>query len=702
MRKAISFFVLIAAFLFRAVYAGDGPADGNRIIEKAKEAAKQNRLKAYKLKSYTKSFLNIFDPDKNAYEADAVTLVHSDVYWKGPDHRREIETAYRHIHKPKFFEYDNINFETIDDFSRSSIPVNNTSVVGPLSIGSEKYYLFHLLDSASFNGIPAYRVQIVPKTGHQPLMEGVLTIAADTYRLMAADIAFNKGIKLFPQPHTFTLRQTFSLKDGKYWIPDETHWDLQFDFSLLGRHIKAEWYSISKVYDYEINPVIDRKIFSNRLIEQASDARYKDTTFWNSNQIVPMTTKEEEGFWQLASLQKNKKILYPDLESFELKQRKENIRWGFKILPDFRYNRVEGSFAGGEIQLNNLALKHYVRDLSLKGKFGYGFMDNRYKYSGEFRQALASRIVTVGARYYNDIAYRELTGNVLTNSLSALAYRYDAFNYYYVKGYETFVQVNPRHDFKIEFNYTARADSSAQRNAQYALVNWLYKKFDPVYPVNTGRLRRLSAAATYMFGHGAGIVSREVYWILEGTVEYSDRRLLKSDFNYTKYYVTARFHYPTTRRGSLDGKLFGGYGTHELPQQYLFDLYGGSSPYALKTVDLREAEGNHFQGNYMAALAVEHNFGGELLEYTGLPYLKDGHIDLIPTIGVGYVELSPKTLQQLAYQNIQDLRRPIYEAGFALGDIHRFARVDFSWRLNQRKAGTRNFGVILSVLLQNY
>lgn len=695
-------YVLLIITLVGSVQAGDGPLTAEQIIEKAKEAARQNRLKTYKLRAYTKSFLNTFNKEANAYVAEATTFVHSDIYWRKPNQRREVETAYRHVHKPKFVEYDDFDFGMIDDFSRESIPVNNTSVAGPLSRVAEQYYRYELLDTTRLNGVAAYQIQVIPRSPHQPLMKGVLTITADSYRLIRADITFNEGVKLFPQPRTFTMRQTFALHNGTHWMPDETEWRMHFDFSLMGFAIKADWYSISKVYESEINPKIDDKIFSQRPVEQTSDARYKDSTFWKESQIISMTPEEEEGFRQLATMQENAKIVYPDLQSFDLKQKKENVRWGFKVLPDFRYNRVEGTFVGGEIQLNNMALKQYVRDVSLKAKLGYGFMDDRYKYTGEIRKAFASRTFTIGTRYYDDIAFRETAGNVLTNSLTALAYRYDAFSYYYVNGYESFVQIKPRHNLKMEFNYTDRTDDSTSRNAKYALVNWLYKEFDPVYPINIGRLRRLSASATYMFGHGIGIHSREVYWIMEGTIEHSNRGFLKSDFNFTKYYGTARFHYPTTRRGSLDGKLYAGYGTHELPQQYLFDLYGGSSPYALKTVGLREVEGNHFQGNYMAELAIEHNFGGEILEHTGLPILRDGHIDLIPTFAVGYAEFSKGTFRHLSDQGVQDLHRPIFEAGFALGDIHRFARLDLSWRLNQRQKGTMNFNVLFSVMLQNY
>ncbi|MBL7961583.1 hypothetical protein JNL27_15220, partial [bacterium] len=142
-------------FVSPSAFAGGDSLNADRIIEKVKDASMQARLKSYKLKSYTKSFLTVFNTEKNRNETEAVTLVHSDLYWKKSEQRREIETAYRHIHKPKFVEYDDFDFGMIDDFSQSKITVNNTSVVGPLSKGSEKYYQFQFLDTVIENGLPA-------------------------------------------------------------------------------------------------------------------------------------------------------------------------------------------------------------------------------------------------------------------------------------------------------------------------------------------------------------------------------------------------------------------------------------------------------------------------------------------------------------------------------------------------------------------
>ncbi|HNO11783.1 MAG TPA: hypothetical protein PKI67_12710, partial [bacterium] len=168
------------------------------------------------------------------------------------------------------------------------------------------------------------------------------------------------------------------------------------------------------------------------------------------------------------------------------------------------------------------------------------------------------------------------------------------------------------------------------------------------------------------------------------------------------YNFSARFHIPTTRRGSLDGKAALGLGTDRLPNQYLFHLYGGTTPYVLKTVDFREPTPNHFQGNRMAALTMEHNFGGTLLERTDLPFLRDGYVDCIPTFSIGFVHASKKTLENLRQNKIQYLRRPLVEAGFAVGDIYRIVRLDFTWRLTQRSKGNRNFAATMAVLVQRF
>jgi hypothetical protein len=677
------------------------------IVAKAKEARDLNKssIRSFKLKLYSKTFFEGYSKKLNDFKPLAIVLVHSDVYWRQPDQFKEIETARRKLDDiPLGGQFEIYGFGIIDDFGRDQIPMGSASVIGPLSRHSDEYYTYALEGTVSFNGVLVYQIRITPKSIHAPLVEGTIFIANDSYQLVGVDIGFNDAVKFFPKPKEFRLKQKFALYDNRYWLPDEIEWTFNIEMKFLGRTAKGHLHIQSQVYDSQINIALDPSVFDGKQVEQAADALYKDSTFWATHQPIAMTEKEQTGFQKLAELPKNKKILNPDMGDFEKRQKKEDIHLGFNFLPDPRYNRVEGAFLGAGIAFEDLSVKNYIRDVTIRTKYGYGFSDKKQKYSGELSKAYFDRKLAFGARYYRDIQHKEMVPEsyVLGNSLSALGYRDDVLNYFYTRGYEVFSAWKPQYNWKFEFTYTDRHDVNAARHTRFGLVKRFYK-FDPVTDINEGQLKKLSAHVSYKTSEATGISSREPYWILNGIVDHTNRTWLKSDFDFTRYYTTARFHYPTTRRGSFDGKITLGYGTNALPRQYLFDLLGGSSPYVLKTVDISEFTGNHFEGNYLAAMTLEHNFGGELLERTGLPILKDGMIDLIPTCSVGYAHASAKTRMNLpASASIQYLKKPIVEAGFGIGDVFRFVRMDCTWRLNQRHTGTRNFGFTFTVLIQNY
>ncbi len=697
--------ILLPVLLWPLLVFGGDSLSVKDIILHAKEARSQNKssIQSYKLKLYSKTFLEAYNKKKGGLVPLSAVLVHSDVYWRQPGQIKEIETARRKLDDMPLGQFEIYGFGIIDDFGRDDIPMGSASVIGPLSTNSEDYYSYALEGTVSLNGILVYQIRVTPRSTHYPLVDGTIFIANDSYRLVGVDILFNNAVKFFPQPKEFRLKQKFALYDNKYWLPDEIEWIWDIETKFLGSTIKADMHIQSQVYECKINIPIDPSVFDGKQVERAPDALYKDSTFWAQNQIIPMTEKEQTQFQTLAEMPKNKKLLNPDLEKFEKHRKKEDSHLGLKVLPDPRYNRVEGVFLGAGIQLEDVSVKNYIRDVTIKVKYGYGFADKKSKYSGELSKAFLDKKFALGGRYYNTIDHKEMVPEsyVLGNSLTAFAFRYDVLNFFYVKGFDVFSEWNPAYHWKLEVAYSNRRDSDADSNARFGLIKSFYK-FDPVRPINEGSLRKISTRVNYKTGEQTGILTRESYWIVEGLVDYTNRTWLKSAFNFTRCYATARFHYPTTPRGSLDGKITLGYGTNALPEQYLFDLFGGSTPYVLKTVDFREVGGNNFEGNYLAALTVEHNFGGEILERTGLPLLKNGYIDLIPSFSIGYVRASAKTLGYLPpAAPIQYLRKPIVEAGFGVGDIFRFLRVDCTWRLTQRHVGTGNFAFTFTALIQS-
>lgn len=686
-----------------SVWAGTDEA--LNLAEKARHAIRVSRgkLSAYKLTTYSKSFIDLYKRKKNAFEMKSASLVHAEYYWRQPDEVREIEIARRHIDDFFYTDYNIEHLPIIDDLTRARITVGRVSVAGPLTEDAAVYYDFSLAGDTVIGGVAVHQLRCKPKTEYEPLMDGVVYIAQETFQVVGFEIQFNKAVKFFPPPDLLQVRVMYAETPSGVWLPKHIQWGMQFNITFPWP-AQAQWRSETMVYETAVNPEIPSAVYRGKAVETREDAYFRDSAFWADNEKLPMTEDETQGFSNLGQLPWNLKILNPDLKGYRKRQRQKDIDWGFQLIPDIRYNRVEGFFTGAKIEFDDLAYKRIVRNLTIKTKVGYGFADEAVKYSVEAQKKWLDKRFYVGGKYYDDLAYKEFTndGSVLNNSLTSLVYRYDIYNYFYVRGYQAYTGVRPFRGARVEFAYTDRWDSSAAKNAHYALIKSMYKDFDPVYPINDGRLRRITVSANYTIGTGTGIAPRTPYWIFDASIDHANPNFLKSDFHFTLYNFSARFHIPTTRRGSLDGKAALGLGTDRLPNQYLFHLYGGTTPYVLKTVDFREPTPNHFQGNRMAALTMEHNFGGTLLERTDLPFLRDGYVDCIPTFSIGFVHASKKTLENLRQNKIQYLRRPLVEAGFAVGDIYRIVRLDFTWRLTQRSKGNRNFAATMAVLVQRF
>lgn len=703
-KSPVRFIILITLGLLSAglsfLTASDDTLSAPVIMQKARETHVQfaGKIKSFQYKLYRHAFFEIYDAPTARYKAKGVLQTHTEVYRKYPDRRKEIETARRHIYNLPYDQYTPYYFSLIEDLASDAIPAVSASVPGPLSPQAARYYRFTLEGTHVLNDtVSAYKIRMEPLSAHVPAMKGSIFITTGTYQVAALDITFNEAVKIWPPPDNFRLSQIYAPNDEGQWFPLQMDYEYTLAASVLGIGGKARWHAMQRVYDYRVNPELPDSRFSGPYREILREALYRDSAYWAVQSLAAFSEQEQDAFTLLAQLPNNRKYLHPDIEAFEKEQRSENIHWGFKPLPDIRYNRVEGLFAGGEITFENLSLRRYIRDLTLTGRFGYGFSDKRYKGSGEASKGFFARRLRVGGRYYDDIRRKELpmAGSTLMNSLTAIGYRYDNFNYFYARGWEGFVTVKPFYNTELTATYISRDDRSTVQTTRWGIVPWLYT-FKPVYPINQGHLNQIAGQLYCRFGRGKTVLSRETFYTLEQTLEHTNTGWLKSDFNFTKYYAMLRFHIPTTRRGSWDGRVYFGYATEAVPRQYLFDLYGSATPYTLHTVSLGDLE-----GNYMAALCMEHSFGGEWLERTGLPLLRDGYIDLVPMFSVGYIRASTETSQNLSLP-VQNIKRPIYEVGLGLGDVFRVWRIDFNYRLNQRRITETPFSVTLMAFLFSY
>jgi hypothetical protein len=696
---------VVAAGSFSGLYGRSNDSlavDGLMDLVRQRYRERRAAVPAFKMRVYSKALLEKYE--SGSYHPKSLLLRHLDVYWKNPDERRTLETARRYLHdftmveqsSAAFLYLDMPEYDVPDDWS-SPIKFHLCSIASPLASDAASNYVFEGIEPSLADSFPAVRIRVTPRHSVTPSVEGEIAIDPRTMDIRSMNLRFTDAAKHYPFARHLRVRVNLQGGDD-YPLPSETEWEFEIEFPWYGRMRYAVH---SRVYGTEMHPSIPRGLFARDLRTRTADALFRDEQFWRDHDALPLDAREQSALERLARLPHNRSVLEPDIEAFLNRQNGTDVHLGFGALPDIRYNRVEGVFLGAEVEFKELSLRRTVRDVTLKTKYGYGLEDKRSKYWLEASKGLGGRL-SIGGRYYRalDRVESQLAGSVLVNSLTALAYRYDQFHYYYIRGYELFLSVQPRYDLSFTGTYIHRRDRSAERNTTYAFIKGIFDP-EPVLPINDGRLRGLMVTGRYKMGHGHGIHSRETYYVLSSQLLHANDDWLRSDFDFSRLHSTLRFHWPSTQRGSLDGTAYVGYSTGRVPRQYLFDLYGGTTPYVLRTLSLLEANESHIQGNYLAALTVEHNFGGAILERTGLPWLRRGEIDLIPSFSIGYADASARTKAGLSYP-IRTVKEPILEAAIGIGDIYRYFRLDFAWRLNHGNIGKQHFAVTLMTLLQDY
>lgn len=568
------------------------------------------------------------------------------------------------------FYLDPGRFPLIHDLSASHIPLSGTDLVGPLSDAAPSFYHYERSAATSNGHGDVTSFTVTPRDGRAECFEGLLKIRNSDGAVLEWDAGLSSQVHIFPFSRRLHVREIFDPRSG---MARRAEWEFETVLPMYGMLRYATTIEVTR-----------QTVNGNEAMADSVEAG--DSGDLVSQKKDGLTEHEQQAL----------ELLSP----FRSRSEKPKF-WGFTALPDPRYNRVEGGYAGGIVGFRNIKAGKVIRDLSVEGSYGYGFEDRRYKHRLEMSKGLAGNQWRIGGKYFKELKEKEQDqlGGMLMNSLTALVYRYDKFHYFYVRGWEAYSHIHFRRNVSWDLRYTDRDDRSAVVNTRFALIKGLVD-FDPNYPIRPGRLRRLASVFEYQVGHGKGIKPRNPYVRMEIHIAHSNNNWLRSDFDFTRLFSSARFHFPTTRRGSLDGTVYLGATRGALPQQYLFDLYG-VMPYSLRTVSLLDRTEAHVQGSRIAAVVVEHNFGGELLEKTHLPIIGNGKTDLIPLLGIGFADVNGRTEDALVAPT-RMLKKPLIEAGFGLGDVFRYLRFEFVWRLNQRRLGTTAFTATILTLLNDY
>ncbi|HEX9007069.1 MAG TPA: DUF5686 family protein, partial [Bacteroidota bacterium] len=624
-----------------------------------------DRLASFTMEAFTRQVL------RRDTAIASITEAATRGYWRAGDTLREVVIRRRQTaNVNESFNFASVG--TILNFNEDRIRFLGYNFVGPTADDALDFYDYKLLRTRSGNGRQTYDIRMIPRTRLTPLFSGTVSIDGDTYALAGVDVEPNEAFSVpFVREHRLRYAQQFALYDSLFWLPADIHIDGRFIIGIPGVTFPPIGFEqTSVISSYAINVPVPDSMFRKPRISVDSSARARDTTFWTSRDVLPLTSEERSAYRTLDST-----------KTLEVQFRPGGIAatlsaGGGPHLPlsllDLSFNRVEGFHAGLSGKLDSLSHR-----FELHGSAAYAFAS---KYTsataGGTLFLLPDRMLGVGAdwvhRYERTPGWGPYDG--FMNALTALFFKNDYYDYYRAEGWRAYLTYRPSASFNTRLVFTSEWEFAAPKATDYSFFH-PSQSYRENPAADEGKMRSLRLEARL------GREDLPIDFITTNSVgvslEYASPVITGGDFSFTQYNLFGTLAVPTfgksfLLRPQLRFRIAAGTTFGRAPRQDYFSVESSSSgaaPFgAMKAMDVKEYEGTRY-----VALHVEHNFRTLPFLALGIPFLYENNLELIVHGGTANAWGGDVVHHDGWY----------YEAGLSLNRVLELLRVDGTWRLSR-------------------
>lgn len=594
------------------------------------------------------------------------------------------------------------------NFYQNWLNIVTKDFVSPIADGWRLYYEYDLTDSLYLGDDFCYRLDFFPRSSQDLAFTGTMWVTKNEYALKQIDVSVGKEANLnFIEK--IKIQQELGKTEAGAWLPVKNRVLIdigEIQDSMAG--LLAKFYTSNK--NFVVNKPYEPSFYSQQIII-AEDARMQqDDHYWDALRHEPLTETEKNVYRMIDTLQNIPVVkTYTDIIKVVVNGYYETGK--FYIGPyvsALAVNNIEGVRVQAGFKTNIKFSDKWI----FGGNVGYGFKDDKIKYSA-FARHILSRTPWTTATFStrSDIGRVGLDDeNNEGNFLFFAAQRFGNFRrgYYFnestfdfrrelFKGFTQRIAVR-YHTFKPVFNFgyyppsdVATHDTLETYETSEVVVEARYAR-DELFIQNDNE--RLSLGTSR--------------WPII-TLRYTRgiKGIMGSDFDYSKIRLSV---YKRIRFGPLGtgyATVTGEYIPDALPYPLLALHLGNQSPiYANFAFNLMNY--GEFVSDRYLALQYQHKFEGFILNR--VPLLRKLKWRLVGTANIVYGGLSRQnrdliadttpTGEEALQPGYLESGRPYVELGYGVENIFKFFRVDFVHRVSYldevKSPSIRKFAVLFS------
>lgn len=715
------------------IMAGENPAfEVLRNVVKNKSINDKRKLSAYEFDTYSKIEIdvdNITDKFRQKKIVSRITQVLDSIQQiAGEDgkpvlpifisesvskfyYRNNPELKFEHIKETKIsgigFEDGSLMAQLVGasfqeyNFYKNWLNILDKDFVSPIADGWRLYYEYDLVDSLDVDGDYCYRLDFFPKSPQALAFTGTMWITKNEYAIKRIEVTVSKEANLnFIEK--IKIQQELAKTEGGAWIPVKNR------VLVDAGEVRDQWAGLlAKFYTSNKNIVVNQpkepKFYEKQiLLDEGYILNMNDEEHWNELRHDPLTETEKNVYRMIDTLQHIPVVrTYIDLVKILINGYKKvgKVDIG-PYLSLVAFNNIEGMRIQSGFRTNYA----FSKKISFGAQLGYGFDDERIKYSAYFQHIMdRRRWTTMSLRVRSDLGRVGIDDeNLADDYLFLAASRFGKFRrgYYFdetrfnfqreiIKGFSQRIAVR-YNTFKPSFDFGYYSNPGD--------VTSFKQSFQSAEIILETRLARDELFLQY---DNERVSMGAQKWPII-TLRYT--RGLKgvggSDFEYDKFRFSILKKLPMGPLGTGKATITGEYINGTLPYPLLSFHIGNETPFYTDVIYSLMNFGEFFSDRFVS-LQYRQYFEGFLLNR--VPLMRKLKWRLTGLANIIYGDLSDENLamsEPLPFpvdNNNLTIDRPYIELGYGVENIFKFLRVDFVHRLSYLENDrARKFGVLFT------
>ncbi len=498
------------------------------------------------------------------------------------------------------------------------VDIFGKNFISPFSKYGLQHYRYYITDSILVKNKKCYQLTYLPKHKQELTFSGDFWVIDSTYAVIKINGKINDQANINYIQHV-SFEKEFENIDDSLWLPSIDN--LFISFSVGKKSMGMFGKKTASYKNYSIN-------------------KPKDLSFFEGDEVILPNEKENENIdWQNLrhdSLTEKELAIYKMVDSVknvpQFNTLVNAIRFAltgyFKVgaiglgpySSLYSYNIVEGDRVSFGLETS----VDFSKDFYLKGYLAYGFLDERYKYGGEFWWLLNKKKWTYFKfKYKNDVEQFGVLPDKFKNNIFTLLFSInrprELIN---AEMYNFSFSSDIKKDFNLEVGLTTRnvvalgdfEFTKTNSEGIEKIVNLI--TFEPYFKLTyTPGVNWLKAN----FERAKLNLTRPEFTVL---YQYGIKGVFGSQYNYHKISLGVKHSFYLGSYGRTDYQVMAGKVFGSLPYA-LQDIARGNETYGYELSAFNTMNYSEFVNDQYITAMFEHHFQGFFLNHVaGLRFLK--------------------------------------------------------------------------------